>query len=40
MTHNIQDLSVRLVAVDDDGKEHPVQNHSVSGVGHYSSDYG
>lgn len=35
VTHNIQDVSVRLVAVDDDGKEHPVQNRSGSGVGNY-----
>ncbi|SIO56007.1 RNA polymerase sigma factor, sigma-70 family [Singulisphaera sp. GP187] len=35
VTHNIQDVSVRLVAVDGEGKEHPAENRSGSGVGDY-----
>ena len=32
VTHNIQNMAVRLVAVDDDGKEHPAEVRSGSGV--------
>lgn len=35
MTHTIQDLSVRLVAMDGNGKEHPAQTQSGSGVGNF-----
>ncbi len=35
VTHNIRDVSVRLVAVDRDGKEHPAEIRSSTGVGDY-----
>jgi hypothetical protein len=35
VTHNIKDDSVRLVAVDGDGKEHPAEFRSGSGVGEF-----
>ncbi len=35
VTHSIRDVSVRLVAVDRDGKEHPAEILSSTGVGDY-----